>query len=373
VLSQTLQWLDRFGVLGAPTVAPDGIRYHPLADRRGRFGMSGLGLSLELVSAEITLEDNTKRKRPTKAMALLRDASSNKSPVPHALAFLAADGSREPMNGFDKGHVIARQFIGNDADQNGNIVPLDPTFNRSGLWKQLELELHAQVKQGKNILMEVEIEYLGDSPLIPSSLIVSARDQKSLSYATFNGLNLKRARFTPPDIQPVQMSDDDLRADYGDELCKYIVELDKWFATNIDVKTYDIGKQPFLTGARLGPFGVPRPYQCLDFAFALTGTNPVITFCTKNLTITNGLAFHSRQRDLIQLVNRIRNGGWLVTDDPGADPYKGHLTTGSGADAGHVDHIHPKAQAGANAFSNARLVSRKHNETTKDTQKVTTS
>lgn len=331
-----------------------------------------LGKTLELKSQDVVLEDGSKRSRPTQAMSLLSDMASNKNPVPHPLAYIDEDKSRDPMDGFDKGHIIARQFIGNAADKSGNIVPLEPTFNRSGLWKQLELALHAEVKNGKTILLQVEIEYLGADSLIPSCLVVSARDQGKLEFIVFNGIGLKRVRFVPPIIAPIQMSITDLQEDYGADLCEYIVWLDSWFATNIDVKTYDINKELFGNAAKMGPFGYPRPYQCLDYAFALVGKNAVKTFLGSRLKIQNGLPFHARQRDLINLVNRIRNGGWLVSDDSN-DVMKGHLAVGAGADAGHVDHIHPKAQAGSNAFSNARLISRKHNETTKDTQKMVTS
>jgi hypothetical protein len=330
-----------------------------------------LGKTLEIDTETITLEDGSSRKRPVMVMSLLGDKTSSKEPAPHPLAYLDEEGYGDPMNGFDKGHIIARQFIGSAADVNGNIVPLDPTFNRSGLWKKLELELYEQVKRGQKILMQVGIEYLATSPLIPSALVVSARDQKSLSQCTFGGIGLKRVRFTPPEIAPVQMSETDLRAEYGDDLYNYIIFLETWFNNprNIDQKTYDISRQSFLANVKCGPFGVPRPYQCLDFAFALVDSNAVKTYCGSKMKIANGEPFRPRQRALIQLVNRMRNNGWLVSDDP-KDPQNGHLTVGAGADAGHVDHIHPKAQAGANAFSNARLISRKHNESTKDTQKT---
>jgi hypothetical protein len=328
-----------------------------------------LGKTLELKSEVVILEDGSKRLRPIQAMSLLGDVTSNKNPAPHPLAYIDEDKLCDPMDGFDKGHVVARQFIGTRADVNGNIVPLEPTFNRSGLWKQLELALHAQVKQGMSILLQVEIEYIGADSLIPSCLVVSARDQKSLDYATFNSIGLKRIRFTPPVILPVQMTEVEMRTDYGDALYDYIIFLEKWFAENIDIKTYDSNKELYDNSAKMGPFGYPRPYQCLDFAFTLVGSNAVKTFLGPRMAIKNGLTFHARQRDLIRLVNRMRNGGWLVSDDP-SDVVKGHLAIGAGADAGHVDHIHPKAQSGSNAFSNARLISRKHNEATKDTQKV---
>ena len=331
--------------------------------------MSGLGQKLELSSEVVMLEDGSKRSRPTMVMALLRDVSSFVQAAPHPLAYIDEDGWGDPMDGYDKGHMIARQFIGADADQNGNVVPLDPTFNRSGLWKSLERALHAQVKQGKSILLQVQIEYFGTDPLVPSGFLVSARDQGSLAMIAFGELTLKRARFTPPVIAPIQMSEVDLRNDYGSTLYDYIVFLEDWFAKNIDVKTYDINKEIFGGKAAMGPFGYPRPYQCLDFAFSLTETNAVKTFLGSRMTIVGGFSFLPRQRDLIRLVNRMRNGGWLVSDDP-KDPVTGHLTMGSGVNAGHIDHIHPKAQSGSNAFSNARLVSRKHNETTKDTQKT---
>jgi hypothetical protein len=164
----------------------------------------------------------------------------------------------------------------------------------------------------------------------------------------------------------VQFNKAELCNQYNTELYDYIIELETYFKTKIP-KDYDIRKQSFMDGAIIGPLGVPRPYQGLDWAYGLIGSNPVRSYC-KKILIVNGGIFTPKQRALMQLVNRMRNDGWLVSDDP-KDPITDHLTVGAAANAGHIDHIHPKAKAGANAFSNARLISRRHNEATKDTQK----
>jgi hypothetical protein len=313
----------------------------------------------------VQLEDGSKRSRPVLVTCLLGAAGSNSDPVPHPLALIDEEGYGDPMNGFDKGHIVARHFIGKKADVSGNIVPLDPTFNRSGLWKELERSLAQDIKNGKSVMLTVQIFYAGASPLVPSGLRVTAWDIKNAAVCTFNEAALDKLDFTPPEISPVQLSKTDLCEQYGKELYECVVTFEEYCQKNLG-SSYDIGKE-LLTGAYIGPFGVPRPYQCLDFAVTMAKTNAIQVYL-KPLKIMNSQVFGHRQRALIQLLNRIRNDGWLVSDDPN-DPIKGHLTVGAGADAGHVDHIRPKAQAGANAFSNARLISRKHNETTKDTQK----
>jgi len=61
---------------------------------------------------KVNLEDGTARERPVSVSCLLGKAAFTLDPVPHPLALIDEEECGDPMNGFDKGHVIARHVIG---------------------------------------------------------------------------------------------------------------------------------------------------------------------------------------------------------------------------------------------------------------------
>lgn len=94
---------------------------------------------------------------------------------------------------------------------------------------------------------------------------------------------------------------------------------------------------------------------------------------TDRTLIAAGRKFTPTQKVNIYRVNRNRNGGVLKSDNP-ADPYYGQVllepqlsvSRGMGGEGqppnmASVDHIVPRSRGGTNSYSNAQVVSIKHN------------
>ena len=92
-----------------------------------------------------------------------------------------------------------------------------------------------------------------------------------------------------------------------------------------------------------------RPYENLDL-LNLGLKLPTV------FTIEAGREFSNEQRGLIIKANLAKNGGEIVSDDEHHDPHS-VLDENGRMDFPEVDHIIPKSSGGANAFSNARVVS----------------
>lgn len=103
--------------------------------------------------------------------------------------------------------------------------------------------------------------------------------------------------------------------------------------------------------------GHPRPYAVLDYLWLNEQIPPVWGL---NFTYENGQFFSDQQRNLILAVNRIRNNGWIKSDEAG-DDFTTLMVEGSDQ-APEVDHIVQRSTSGSNAFSNARVVSSRYNK-----------
>ncbi len=68
----------------------------------------------------------------------------------------------------ERGHLIGDQFDGSNGME--NMIPQDMTLNR-GEYKNMENELAKQVKSGKEVYVEIEPQYDGDSRR-PKALLV---------------------------------------------------------------------------------------------------------------------------------------------------------------------------------------------------------
>ena len=78
-------------------------------------------------------------------------------------------GKGDQKEGDDRGHLIGDQFDGSNGLE--NMIPQDAEVNRNG-FKNLENELAREVKDGKEVKVEIKLEYQGESRR-PEALIVT--------------------------------------------------------------------------------------------------------------------------------------------------------------------------------------------------------
>lgn len=78
-------------------------------------------------------------------------------------------GKGDQKEGDDRGHLIGDQFDGSNGLE--NMIPQDAEVNRNG-FKNLENELAREVKDGKEVKVEIKLEYQGTSRR-PEALIVT--------------------------------------------------------------------------------------------------------------------------------------------------------------------------------------------------------
>ncbi|MGN0295065.1 MAG: DNA/RNA non-specific endonuclease [Lachnospiraceae bacterium] len=78
-------------------------------------------------------------------------------------------GKGDQKEGDDRGHLIGDQFDGSNGLE--NMIPQDAEVNRNG-FRNLENELAREVKDGKEVKVEINLEYKGESRR-PEALIVT--------------------------------------------------------------------------------------------------------------------------------------------------------------------------------------------------------
>ncbi len=78
-------------------------------------------------------------------------------------------GKGDEKEGDDRGHLIGDQFDGSNGLE--NMIPQDADINRKD-FRKFENELASEVKKGKNVEVQIEPIYEGDS-MRPSALVVT--------------------------------------------------------------------------------------------------------------------------------------------------------------------------------------------------------
>ena len=92
----------------------------------------------------------------------------------------------------DRGHIIADQFGGSNGLE--NMIPQDASINR-GAYKTFEQELAKEVKSGKNVSVNIEPVYDGDSHR-PSALAVTYGVDGKESVRIFPPFNINYGKLT---------------------------------------------------------------------------------------------------------------------------------------------------------------------------------
>jgi 5-methylcytosine-specific restriction endonuclease McrA len=101
-----------------------------------------------------------------------------------------------------------------------------------------------------------------------------------------------------------------------------------------------------------------RPYAVLDYLWFVD--HPGLMDELGKFQPQKYKDFTQRQKQLIYLVNRLRNNGWLKSDYTGDSQSPLPCDVG-GRTAAQVDHVLPENSGGLNLFSNARVCTGKFN------------
>jgi hypothetical protein len=297
--------------------------------------------------------ETTQRYRPVYAEAVLHNLTSKGSASPPHSFIRYDDMTYDLMEDFDKGHLIANQFSNENSDF--NIVPMYSSFNqKGGIWNDLEGTLAKVVSYGHKITFKIEIEYVNPDGRIPSAFVVTAQYDNGI-FVSFNNTCLSKLRIAHLPTPAIRLSIDELKNQLGDQLFKvaYMGQkyYENWKVENLDNYKYLIVKD---TGALVSQDKIPRPYAFLDYWWLGDAKDNVVRKYL-NCKPQGGIDFAPRQKTLIRLVNRVRNGGALISDYSGDT--KQPLIEGSGHGAAQIDHVTPQANFGPNFFSNAYVSS----------------
>lgn len=258
----------------------------------------------------------------------------------------AAGALMDPkISDMNYGHLLAEEFLG--PNKSVNVVPMYAYFNQAGsfgAWRNLErtvlgCNVIRKALPKTQLTMEVMLEYNGADARIPSKMTV-----------TFPKGTIKEKRHTfahrPPDKTPMPVKEEFRKAVLNAQK-KMEKEADGWIVT---------GEED------CDELVIPDPasrYDVLDYMLFKGLLEPYIGK-GKGFSIGNGQLFSSDQKRLIKEVNSIlSNKNDYVYSDCAQDIYHdGEPLFLMAAERGvHIDHIHPKAQMGSNAFSNAQVVS----------------
>jgi hypothetical protein len=303
---------------------------------------------------------DTKRQRPTKVWGTLSNMTSTPAnpPLSH---FTGGDtaSTYDLMEGLDQGHVIMVSCSG--VSDSENIVTMYPCFNQAGgLWRELEqrisnyLAITLPTKGSQRVVnMIVEIEYSDDAndPRFPTAFLVTVTDSSSQGgHLYFKSAPLDRFRIThlptpPATINPI--------GELGAEFVQLIMAADKQVSSSnwtIESKY----QNPYLASLKDVPI---RPYAMLDYLWLDQNDTKIGAFLTDGCIYRyqHAAEFHERQKQLIKIVNAMRNSNQLKSDYPGDT--KDALIMGSGPRAAQIDHVFPYSQFGGNLFSNALIAS----------------
>jgi|GEM_PF-7072234 len=303
------------------------------------------------------------RQRPVKVHGVLSNFTSFPalSPLSHHVGG-DTNNSTDPMEGYDKGHVIMVSHSGVSAPE--NIVPMYPCFNQAGgIWRELELCIERYTtltlpSPGSPRVMDmtVEIKYEGTTdPRFPTAFIVTVKDNSAQGgFLYFKGAKLDKLRIphlpTPAmSLDPKQQLNTNLLS--AIELATKEIQANGWQIEHLfpDAKVAPLSHIPI------------RPYAMLDYLWRVKNNTEILAFLTTGCIYRHNFAaeFHERQKMLIRIINAGRNGNVIKSDYPGDTTES--LIIGSGPRAAQIDHVYPYSQNGGNLFSNALIASGAYN------------
>jgi hypothetical protein len=303
------------------------------------------------------------RERPIAVEAALHMLTSKDKAAPPNSFWSPEDQNFDLMESFDKGHLVANEFLNENSPF--NIVPMYSSFNqKGGVWSEMEQTIAKAMSSGTKITLMMNIEYQNPDPRIPSAFVVTA--WTGSSYLAFKDVALANLRITHLPTAASALTINQLIEQLGEDVAKFIIYMNSMstyvdFVAEKQLEMFDYRIQKHNGGALASPDVVPRPYGFLD-SFWLVGPegNAIQTYL-KRCKWVGGSDFKPRQKTLVRLVNRVRNGGLLKSDYP--TDTKDALIEGSGNAAAQVDHVWPQAKYGPNLFSNALVAYGKFNNT----------
>jgi 5-methylcytosine-specific restriction endonuclease McrA len=293
---------------------------------------------------EFTHTDNTRRERPILAEAKkVGDFTSvrDNDYVPIALRYTLADGQigQDPRpKDTEFGHLIALHLGGKDMNAYENLVPMNAGINQNGDWRQRERDLLDKRKVIKSIT--IAISYANSDGRIPSGFTFDVREGKRKKSGW-----LSRSITNPAYATPTTVKRD------VSFINAYYKAMSTFAGSGFTMQGYAT-KEKRNFGSIPNP---PGPYAILDYMW-------VEDLIEHPKNFTGGSAFTKEQRHYILQVNSLQNRGVLKSDDPN-DTEQGALSKEGNDTAPQVDHIKAKyGQNGSNAYSNAQVLSGKHNK-----------
>lgn len=291
------------------------------------------------------------------------------------------------MRLFDRGHIIALDL--NGTDHSHLITPMNPQFNRSGKWRQMETTIGELIGGGEawNIADERVTMPMKSEVVVSlgtkNALNVVNRMEVRLFYDDTNGdgripvwFHVKLMRNTQMvthfslgnrGVAPAIATNDTAHGEF--RAAKQIFEgLDRETLRGFLIDKGDLDHYVLGKGTPAKP-----PNQLLQFMWEINRISQNLgrarVFSTMEVgTQSPSTAYDDFQRPYLRLFNRWKNDGQLLSDVSKDELYEGEtadvwaeLDEQGGKAAPEVDHVFPSYQSGRNSYLNARLVSFQHN------------
>ena len=278
----------------------------------------------------------------------------------------------------DRGHLVGLQFGG--PEHPFNLVPMYSGFNgQSGAWGSFERTLREFLAvRGRALDMFITLTYGSSTDVpaqVPSVIAVSVSARGAALPASLQGLRI--LLHTPPSVETKVLDERDHELGELLETRESEMVAAGWFVEDHIASpgrnsTLSVGlRQPSRADFGVGrdmagtlTYYATRPYAVLDYLRYRHATD-YARFGFPTPTVQNVTEFSTQQLEAIRYVNVVRNGGVLRSDLAAFDPFRDLMPASTDAKA-VVDHIWPKQNGGANAFSNARLISQRLNTALND-------
>lgn len=294
--------------------------------------------------------------------------------VPLALYSKSATQTMRPLH-TDRGHLIGLQFGG--PESSSNLVPMYGGFNSpAGAWqRQFERPLRDFLSvRGRSVNIEILVSYANKTTPVPDKFLITVKPNR--------GGNLSKALSIPillnhPAPTAFYMEPDEFIARAGkwlqyrqnqmEEMC-WSIELQAQSAGVL--KELQIGglnpkEIDFKNSKQKDAFYASRPYSVLDFLYFNFGKEYKM-LGGPNLSggINNVSKFTAEQVRFILQMNVVKYKGYLDSDLYGITKHEEarHLMPASTDYQAQVDHALARSGAGANAYSNARVISGRLNK-----------